>query len=85
MTVSTLSTTNGSFVFDAFTDLMSENLMLRGLGNNKNETIKKEDDDIDVKIKTKYKIDEDPPPPYPFDTISVLMKKLKKLILLNQN
>ena len=44
--------------------------MLRGLGNNENETIKKEDGDTDFKIKTKYEIDEDPPSPYPFDTIA---------------
>ena len=64
MTVSSLSTTDDSFVFDAFTGLISEiNMMLRRLGSNKNEKIKKEDGDTDFKIKTKYKIDEDPPPP----------------------
>ena len=52
------------------TDLISRiNIMLRGLGNNKKETIKKEDDDTVFKIKTKYEIDEDLPPPYLFDTI----------------
>ena len=43
MTVSTFSTEN-SFIFDAFTDLVSRiNILLRGLGNTKIETIKKND------------------------------------------
>ena len=56
MTVSNLST-DDSIVFDGFTDLISEiNLMLRGLGNNENETIKKEDDTPILKLKQNMKL-----------------------------
>ena len=68
MTVSNLST-DGSFYFDALTDISAEiNIMLRRLADQKNETIKKEDDNTDLKIETEYEIDDLPPP---LETITV--------------
>ena len=68
MTVSNLST-DGSFYFDALTDISAEiNIILRRLADQKNETIKKEDDNTDLKIETEYEIDDLPPP---LETITV--------------
>ena len=51
MTVNTFLTEN-SFTFDAFTDLVSRiNILLRGLGNTKTETIEKNDENNDLKLK----------------------------------
>ena len=70
MTVSTLST-DGTFTFDAFTDLSTSiNLSLRRQRNEGISRIKLEDHNTDLKLKTKYEFDDnDLPHPYPFDTI----------------
>ena len=63
--------TDGTFTFDAFTDLSTSiNLSLKRQRNESINRIKLEDDNIDLKLKTKYEFDgNNPPPPYPFDTL----------------
>ena len=64
MTVSTLLT-DGTFTFEAFTDLSTSiNLPLRRQRNESISRIKLEDDNTNLKLKTKYELDDnDLPPP----------------------
>ena len=70
MTVSTLST-NHSFQFDAFTELLTTlSLLFRRLASTQADAIKSEDDRTVLQLKTKYEIDDDdPPPPYPYSAV----------------